>query len=163
MTNDSSDANENPLHDWAARVTGSSADSQNVNLTESASERVEGGQIRMEGSVARSVQGQAIRMEGSAAGLLRADAVDVHESMVGLMAVKDASLEDTASLGFVAQTVRAKNISSAIFVSGRTEGNVETIFTPVTALLVGAGFGLFYHLATVLFGKVWPFRRQTRK
>ncbi|MEM7128549.1 MAG: hypothetical protein AAF702_19605 [Chloroflexota bacterium] len=160
MDNFSSDSNENPLDEWAAKASSDLDSNQNVDLFESTPDSVEGGQIHMESSAARLVQGHAVHMEGSVSGLLRADVVELDGSSVGLLAAQDLSAEDSTSFGLFAQNVEAQRISTFFYLSGQTEGDVETIFTPVTALIAGMGFGLSFFIGKTLLAKIWPFQRR---
>ena len=162
MNNFSSDSSENPLDEWAARVTNNLAQSQNVDLSNSASEKIEGGQIRMQASAARAIKGHAVHMEGSAAGLLHADVVEMDDSAVGFIAAQDVSIQDSTTLGVFAQHVEAEQVNAFFFFSGRTDGKVEAILTPNTALIAGVGFGLSFFVAKTLISALWPFRRRNR-
>ena len=49
--------------------------------------------------------------------------------------------------------VEAREVSSGLLVAGKVEGDVKTLLTPLTALLVGAGFGLVVMFMLSLFGR----------
>jgi hypothetical protein len=52
--------------------------------------------------------------------------------------------------------VQAKESRAFALIAGHLEGNVKAVFTPLTALAAGAGFGLALSLAKHLLARLLP-------
>jgi vacuolar-type H+-ATPase subunit B/Vma2 len=139
---------DNPLEDAAAKMSeGLSGTSVDVEQTSKSS--VEAGQVNMVDSAAKSVTASALHMEDSAAGIVRSGSVDVTESAIGLAVGSSVRMQDSNSFVTVSKIVEADELQSVLVVASRVDGDVETVFTPLTALAAGAGLAL----GLVLFGR----------
>lgn len=131
----------NPLDDLADELSGAWKGAP-VEMNETTTTRVEGGQVWMKQSAARSVQASALRLEESAAGFVRAGVVDAHESGIGVAVAREMKLEQVNTPLLIAQQVEAKEVQTVVLIAGQVQGNVKTLFTPLTALVAGAGFAM---------------------
>jgi hypothetical protein len=143
MNKRSRDSDENPLNHLADELS-SGLQGKPIELTETNSDRVEGGQVWMKQSAARTVQASAVHLENSAAGLVRTGSLDAVDSMVGPVMTHEARLQDVATPLLVGRNITAKEVRAVGIFAGNIQGDVKTIFTPVTALLAGAGFALTF-------------------
>ncbi|CAN5681521.1 hypothetical protein BH10CHL1_BH10CHL1_36040 [soil metagenome] len=141
MTEQPHNPDGNPLDDFADEFSGGWKGAP-VEMNESATTRVEGGQVWMKQSAARSVQASALHLEESAAGVIQAGVVDARKSNIGVVIAREVKLERVNTPLLVAATVEAKELQTIALIAGRVQGNVKTVFTPLTALAAGAGFAL---------------------
>lgn len=144
------DPDENPL-DRIANELSDGLQGQPIELNETNTNRVEGGQVWMKQSAARTVQASAVHLENSAAGLVRTGSLDAVDSALGPVITHEARLQDVALPLLVGRHITAKEVRAVGVFAGNIQGEVKTIFTPVTALLAGAGFALtFFGLLQLL-------------
>jgi len=142
----------NPL-DTIADELSTTLGGQPVELTEERTERVAGGQVAMRSSAARSVQASALHMEESAAGLARTGSLDMHDSAVGVATARTAAVADSAVGLLVAGRVQAEQVRTLAVIGAHIEGDVQSVLTPLTAVLAGAGFALTLVGLSQLFGQ----------
>ncbi len=141
MTEQPQSPDGNPLDDFADEFSGAWKGAP-VEMNEAATTRVEGGQVWMKQSAARSVQASALHLEESAAGAVQASVVDARKSSIGIAIAREMKLEHVNTPFVVAMTVEAKELQTVALIAGRVQGNVKTVFTPLTALAAGAGFAM---------------------
>lgn len=150
---------ENPLEDAAAAMsegfTGTSVD-----IEQTSKSQVMGGQVHMKDSAAKSVQASALHMVDSAAAMVRSSSIDVDEGAIGVSVSSVASLRDSSSLVVLARQVKAEDVRTLMLISPKVDGNVETVFTPLTALAAGAGlaFGIVTFASTFAWIVLRPIR-----
>lgn len=141
MTERPSNSEENPLDDWATELS-EMLDSAPINLNEKTTDSVQGGQVHMQQSSARTIDAHALRMEESAVGFVKAQSVDVDDSIVGMAVASEMSLQNVNSSILAAGDVDATEIRTVALFAQHVNGDVKTVVTPLTAILIGAGFGL---------------------
>ncbi|MCB0045707.1 MAG: hypothetical protein H6642_17205 [Caldilineaceae bacterium] len=141
MANESQNQDGNPLENFAAAASQELGE-QPISLSETMVEHVAGGQVSLHQSGVRSLQASALRLEESGAGFVRAGTIDVHNSGIGVAVARRMTLQEANSSVVVAQEVQATDVRTLALFAARVSGNISTVFTPVTALLAGAGFGL---------------------
>ena len=146
MSEKSSD--HNPLEEAAADLQQDRVDVQN-----SSARTVQGGHVSMTNSATRSVNAQALNMTNSAASFVRAKSLDMRESGAFIAVSQDATVHDGAVTVLASCEVQAKELRTGLLVASKVEGNVKTILTPLTALAIGAGFGLATLLLRSLSGR----------
>jgi hypothetical protein len=139
MTNQPHDQDRNPLEDFAAEMS-EGLGSTPVSVTETNVNSVTGGQVTLRQSAARSVHASALHLDESGAVLARAGTIDVQYGAVGVAVAKQISLQDTTASVVAARQVEADSLRTAIILTTRVNGDVKTVFTPVTALAAGFGF-----------------------
>jgi hypothetical protein len=153
MTNQSFDEDRNPLEDFAAEMS-EGLESTPVTITETSVNAVKGGQVTLHQSTARSVEASALHLDESGAVFARAGTIDVDHGAIGVALANQLSLQDTTASVAAARELKADSLRTVIILTTRVDGDVKTVFTPVTALAAGFGFaaGLWAmrRLATVL-------------
>ncbi len=75
---------------------------------------------------------------------------------------KQLSLHNTTSSVLVAQEVEADSLRSVVILTPKVNGNVKTVFTPVTAFAAGAGFAAGLWALRRLVAGLNPFARRRR-
>jgi hypothetical protein len=151
---------ENPLEDAAAAMseglTGTS-----VEVEQASKRHIEGGQVHMTDSAAKSVSASALHMEDSAALVVHSGSVDVNEGAIGVSISSNAMLNNSTTGVVVSRNVKASDVRSMMLIAGKVDGDVETVFTPLTALAAGAGlaFGLVSITSLFTWLLVRPIRR----
>ncbi|MEX1018421.1 MAG: hypothetical protein WDZ49_02115 [Litorilinea sp.] len=149
MSQDARKRPENPLDDVAAEAS-AGLHGKTVEVTNTSKDRVQGGQVHMKDSAARSVEASALHMEDSAAGSVRGGSLEISESALGLVYGRDVHLKDVNASFVMAQQVQAEQVRTVFLVSGKNEGNIRAMLTPLTAAAFGAGFGIvWFALRTV--------------
>jgi hypothetical protein len=88
--------------------------------------------------------------------------VDASNSAIGLAVTKQLSLRNTTSSVLVAQEVEADSLRSVVILTPKVNGNVKTVFTPVTALAAGAGFAAGLWVLRRLAAGLNPVARRRR-
>jgi len=83
--------------------------------------------ITIEHDACQVVEGEYVRMEQSASFSVLADDVEMHESAAFVIRAEEVRIEDSVTF---------------ILSAGEVKGNVTTIFTPVTAAIVGVSLML---------------------
>ena len=150
-------SDDNPLEEAAANL---SADlgGKRVDLKDSSVGDVQGGHVAMRDSAARSVRAQALNMSESAAGFVLTKSLDMREAAIGFAASEQTTVQ-SGNIGFLASgRLKAEEVCSWLVVAGKVEGNVKTTFSPLSALALGAGFGL----AVMLF-RIFITRKRGRQ
>lgn len=136
----------NSLEDAAADLS-TDMDHEREDVTDSSVSSVRGGQVSMSNSAARTVHAQAVNMTESVAGLVRTKSLDVQDCGIGLAVSKESTVAGSG-IGLLASSrVKAKELQTVLLVAGRIDGDVKALFTPLTALALGAGFGLITLIA----------------
>ena len=159
------DADElSPLEEFAAEAS-KTLESRQVDMTDSSAHRVEGGQIRMERSSAQNIQASAVHMDESAGNVVRAGVVDARESLIGITITDEAMLHDVTNSVLIGRTIEAQDVRVGLLVGGRINGMVTTLFTPRTALALGAGIYLTWLFINKIFIRLplisWFARRKS--
>ncbi len=149
---------DNPLEDYAAEMS-EALDGAPVELNETSAKHVEGGQVWMKNSAARSVQARALHLEESAAAFVNATSVDAHNGAIAVAVSQESKLVDVANSILVARHVETQNGRAAVLIAGRVDGEVKTLFTPMTALAAGAGFALTLLFVRQVLSRLNPFNR----
>ncbi len=140
----------NPLEEAAANL---SADlgGERVEVKGSSVGGVLGGHVSMSDSAARSVRAQALNMSDSAAGFVRTKSLDMHDAAIGFAASEETTVQ-SGNIGFLATgRLKAEELCTWLVVAGKVEGNVKTTFSPLSALAMGAGFGLAVMIFRTIF------------
>ena len=139
MAEEMSDAN--PLEEAAADLS-ADLERERVNVKDSAFANVRGGHVSMTQSAARTVDAQALNMTDSAAGFVKTKSLDMRDSAVGFAVSKETTVH-AGVVGLLASgRVKAKELRTGLLVAGKVEGEVKTVLSPLSALAMGAGFGL---------------------
>lgn len=142
-------SNANPLEDAAADLS-TDLERERVEVKESSVDAVQGGHVSMADSAARSIQAQALNMSDSAAGFVKTKSLDLRDGAVGFAASEQVTVQ-TGSIGFLASgRVKANELCTWLVVAGKIEGDVKTTLSPLSALAMGAGFGLVVMLMRTL-------------
>ena len=162
MSEQSQNPDGNPLDDFADELSGAWKGAP-VEMNETTTTRVEGGQVWMKQSAARSVQASALRLEESAAGFVQAGVVDAHESAIGVAIAREMKLDQVNTPLLIAQQVEAKELQTVVLLAGHVHGNVKAILTPLTALAAGAGFAITLFAFKSLLTNVARLSEQRKK
>jgi hypothetical protein len=134
-------SDDNPLEEAAADL-GADLERERVDVKDSAFAAVQGGHVSMTDSAARSVDAQALDMTDSAAGFVQTKSLEMRDAAVG-MAVSEQTTVHSGTVGLlVSGRVKAEELCTGLLVAGKVEGDVKTILSPLSALAIGAGFGL---------------------
>lgn len=152
---------ENPLEDLAAELS-ETLGSAPVDMENTSTDDVRGGQVRMSQSAARSVVASALHMDESAAAVARTSSLDAHDSSLGVVVARTAVLSDVTSSLIVAQKVDAADVRTVFLAGGDIRGEVRSVFTPLSAAALGAGFALAWWLLRSLVGMVERSRARRR-
>jgi hypothetical protein len=152
---------ENPLEDLAAELS-ETLGSAPVDVENASTDDVRGGQVRMSQSAARTVVASALHMDESAAAVVRTSSLDAHDSSLGVVVARTAVLADVNSSLVVAQKLDAKDVRTVFLAGGDIRGEVRSVFTPLSAAALGAGFALAWWLLRSLVGKVGRARARRR-
>ena len=143
-------SNADPLEEAAANLS-ADLEGERVDLKDSSVGGVQGGHVSMADSAARSVRAQALNMSDSAAGFVRTKSLDMRDAGIGFAASEQITVQ-SGNIGFLASgRLKAEELCTWLVVAGNVEGNVKTTFTPLSALAMGAGFGLVVILLRSLF------------
>ena len=139
MAEEKSDAN--PLEEAAANLS-EDLDGERVEVKGSNVGSVQGGHVSMADSAARSVNAQALNMSNAAAGFVQTKSLDMREAAIGFSASEQVTVH-SGNIGFLASgRLKAEELCTWLVVAGKVEGNVKTTLSPISALAMGAGFGL---------------------
>ncbi|MFN2202084.1 MAG: hypothetical protein ACK2UO_12805 [Caldilineaceae bacterium] len=154
------DQDENPLEDAAARMS-EGLHGTSVDVEQTSKSHVEAGQVRMMDSAAKSVTASALQMEDSVAGIVRSGSVDAKESPIGVSVSTSLHMQDSSAVVTIAKSVACDEVRSVFFFASRVNGDVQSVFTPLTALAAGAGFAL----SLVVFVRTlpWLFKAMFRR
>ena len=96
----------------------------------------------MADSAARSVRAQALNMSDSGVGFVRTKSLDMRDAGIGFAASERITVQ-SGNVGFLATgRLKAEELCTWLVVAGKVEGNVKTTLSPLSALAMGAGFGL---------------------
>ena len=136
---------ENPLEDLAAALS-EGLGNKPVEFQSASTDEVRGGQVRMTQSAARTVSASALHMDESAAAVVRTGSLDAHDSNVAVAIARQATLSHVNSSLIVAQRVDAKDVRAVFVVGGGIRGDVRSVFTPLSAAALGAGFAIVLRL-----------------
>ncbi len=139
MAEEKSDAN--PLEEEAAKLS-AELGGKRVDLKDTVVGDVEGGHVSMADSAARSVRAQALNMSDSGAGFVRTKSLDMRDAGIGFAASERITVQ-SGNIGFLATgRLKAEELCTWLVVAGKVEGNVKTTLSPLSALALGAGFGV---------------------
>jgi hypothetical protein len=141
MTERNDEYPEGTLEEHAAAVS-ERLSGRTVSVQTSRVGVIEGGQVHLHNSSVGRANARALQLERSAAGVVVAGAVEAHDSATGAVIAREATLQQTSTPLVLAGRVSAETIHAAVLAAGRVDGVVHTALTPLTALAVGAGFGL---------------------
>lgn len=134
-------SNANPLEEAAANLS-EDLKGERVEVKGSNVGTVQGGHVSMADSAARSVQAQALNMSNAAAGFVQTKSLDMREAAIGFSASEQVTVQ-SGNIGFLASgRLKAEELCAWLVVAGNVEGNVKTTLSPLSALAMGAGFGL---------------------
>lgn len=143
-------SDDNPLEEAAADLS-SDLEGKRVDLEDSAVGVVQGGHVAMRDSAARSVRAQALNMSDSAAGFVLTKSLDMREAAIGFAASEQVTVQ-SGNIGLLASgRLKAEELCTWLVVAGKVEGNVNTKFSLLSALALGAGFGLIVMLFRSFF------------
>lgn len=143
-------SDENPLEEAAANLS-ADLEGKRVDLKDSVVGDVQGGHVAMRDSAARSVRAQALNMSDSGAGFVLSKSLDMREAAIGFAASEQVTVQ-SGNIGFLASgRLKAKELCTWLVVAGKVEGNVKTTLSPLSALALGAGFGLAVMLFRTIF------------
>jgi hypothetical protein len=131
----------NPLEEAAADLS-ADLERKHVDVKDSAVSSVQGGHVSMTESAARSVDAQAVNMTDSAAGFVQTKSLDMRDAPIGFAVSKEATIHSGDVGVLVSGRVKAKELCTWLVVAGKVEGDVKTLLSPLSALAMGAGFGL---------------------
>ncbi len=148
MAEGKSDAN--PLEDAAANLS-ADLEGKRVDLKNSSADCVQGGHVSMADSAAKTVRAQALNMSESAAGFVSTKSLDMRDAAIGFASSEQITVK-SGNIGFLATgRLKAEELCTWLLVAGKVEGNVKTTFSPLSALAMGAGFGLVVFLFRSFF------------
>jgi hypothetical protein len=116
-------------------------------------------------SAAKNVSASALHMEDSAAAIVKAGSVDVTDGAIGVAIASSVKLRESTGLVTVAKSIEAEDTRTLMMFAARVNGQVESVFTPLTALAAGAGFavGLVVMARTLTWLVTSPIRRLRRE
>lgn len=156
MGKSNSQPSENPLEDLAdelSQVLNSDVHNHAKELNATSTDQVQAGQVWMRDSAARTINAHAVHTEESAIGFTRTNTLEANNSALGMVGVKEAHIAESTNSIVLAKTVNLKNCTSVLLVAGRVEGDGKSVLTPITALAIGAGFGIAVYLLKYIFPK----------
>ena len=105
----------------------------------------------MRDSAARSVRAQALNMSESAAAFVLTKSLDMRDAAIGFAASEQVTVQ-SGNIGFLASgRLKAEELCTWLVVAGKVEGDVKTKLSPLSALALGAGFGLVVMLFRSFF------------
>jgi hypothetical protein len=81
-------------------------------------------------------------MDESVAGLVRTGSLDAHDSVFGPVAAREANVSGGTVGLLAAGRIQAKEVRALALIGGQVDGDIQTVLTPLTAFLAGAGFAL---------------------
>ena len=156
MSEQSPNADENPLDEFATELS-AQLNSKPVEIDESSTDHIEGGQVWMKNSAARSIEASAVHLEESAAAFVQTHTLDIHKGAIGAVSTHDATLTGTTNSVLVANQVDAEDVRAVAIFALRLNGDAKTVFTPMVAFAAGAGFAaatfVLRRLAARLFSR----------
>ena len=142
-------AEQNPLDEYAAEVS-AALKRDTVQVKNTNVELVEGGQVSLTNSAAQKVNTQALYMENAAAGIVYTQTLEAEKSAIGAVIVGQLNAGAVESKVLVARNVTAGQVNTGLLLALRVQGNVQTQWTPLTAILAGSTFAATLLLVTQL-------------
>ena len=142
-------AEQNPLDEYAAQAS-AALKSEPAQVKNTNVELVEGGQVSLTNSAARRVNTQALYMENAAAVIVHTHTLEAEKSAIGAVVVDQLNAGSVESKVLMARTVNAGQVNTGLLLALRVQGNVQSQWTPLTAILAGSAFAATLLLATQL-------------
>lgn len=158
MASSSGNIRETTIKDTATRepvaaTEANHADLQNVEATtvvmkQSGSEQITADRVSMEQSGAKSIEAKSAQLDQSGVVALGADHVAMLQSSAVQIVTEEIRLSKSTAAYINARQAQVEDSRILLF-TGSASGEVHTAFTPVTAAIAGAAFGLVLALVTV--------------
>ncbi|MEZ4638386.1 MAG: hypothetical protein R2873_14875 [Caldilineaceae bacterium] len=145
--------NGNPLDDLANDLS-SAHSAKNVDVHNASVDKIHGGRISMAKSAARTIHANALDIDDSAALFVQADSLEMRDCAAAAVASNRVTMHDSTASVLVTSEAKIQDATVGVLLTGRVEGDVKAVFTPLSALAVGAGIGLALTVLQQLIGRL---------
>ncbi|CAN5562680.1 hypothetical protein BH24CHL1_BH24CHL1_11620 [soil metagenome] len=124
-------------------------DAQTVMMKQSGAERITADRVTMEKSGAKTLETKSAQLDQSGVLALSSDHTVLMQSSAIQVVAEEVRLSKSKAVFVNAKQAHIEQ-SRIVFFSGTAEGEVKTIFTPATAAILGATFGLIVAIASII-------------
>ncbi|HEX2282351.1 MAG TPA: hypothetical protein VHG52_11395 [Thermomicrobiales bacterium] len=124
-------------------------EAQTVMMKQSGAEQITADRVVMEQSGAKSIEAKSAQLDQSGVVALGSDHTVLMQSSAIQVVAEEARLSKSSAFIVSAKQARLEE-SKVVLFAGTADGEVKTLFTPVTAAALGAGFGLIFALASLV-------------
>ena len=80
-----------------------------------------------------------------------AEYVEMYQSAAASMTAEDVSMNESASMVIIGDEVAMNNSGALLVIASETQGEINTVFTPLTAAIFGGALGMSIFLLSQIF------------
>lgn len=124
-------------------------EAQTVMMKQSGAERITADRVTMEQSGAKTLETKSAQLDQSGVLALSSDYTVLMQSSAVQVVAEEVRLSKSRAIFVNAKQAHLEG-SKVVFFSGTAEGDVKTLFTPATAGVLGAAFGLVFAIAAMI-------------
>ena len=124
-------------------------EAQTVMMTQSGAEHITADRVTMERSGAKTLETKSAQLDQSGVLALSSDHTVLMQSSAVQVVAEEVRLSKSSAVFVNARQAHIEQ-SRIVFFSGTAAGDVKTIFTPTTAAILGAAFGLVLAIASII-------------
>ena len=124
-------------------------EAQAVMMKQSGAERITADRVTMERSGAKTLETKSAQLDQSGVVALSSDHTVLMQSSAVQVVAEDVRLSKSSAVFVNARQAHIEQ-SRIVFFSGSADGELKTVFTPTTAAILGAAFGLVFAIVTMI-------------
>lgn len=124
-------------------------EAQTVMMKQSGAERITADRVTMEQSGAKTLEAKSAQLDQSGVVALSSDHTVLMQSSAVQVVAEEARLTKSSAVFVNAKQAHLEDSRVVVF-SGTADGDVKTIFTPITAAALGAACGLIFAITTII-------------
>jgi hypothetical protein len=132
----------------AERADLNNIEAQTVMMKQSGAEHITADRVVMEQSGAKTMEAKSAQLDQSGVVALGSDHAVLMQSSAVQVVAEDVKLSKSSALFVSAKQAHIEDSSIVLF-AGTADGDVKAIFTPTTAAVLGAAFGLIFALTSL--------------
>ena len=136
----------------ATEVTGAdlkNVAAETVMMKQSGAEHITADRVTMEQSGAKTLETKSAQLDQSGVVALSSDHAVVMQSSVVQVVADEVRMSKSSAVFVNAKQAHIEQSGIVVF-AGTAEGDIKTVFTPTTAAVMGAAFGLIFAIASLI-------------